>query len=225
MRHRTKCKLIGLAGLLLAGPVASDWLVTFDGQRIETRGPWRLRGRTVVFTSADGRYASLRVADVDFEASRELTAAGSPTPSMAPPPPQARITLTGADIPRYRAPTAAAGDQQAGGEPEAAPTSNLRVSSWDRVDSSDFDGFEIVGQVENTGQDLLTGIRLEVTTIGTDGQTTSWQAFLDVDMLPPGKSSRFRLPLSADHWGDEVRFSPSGRTTLLRIESPIASED
>ena len=46
---------LALAGALLAaaspGPVCADWLVTRDGQLIETLGPWHIEGGQVVFES------------------------------------------------------------------------------------------------------------------------------------------------------------------------------
>lgn len=69
------CRTV-LATLLLAfltAPLQADWLVTRDGQRTETRGPWEVRGRIVVFTSASGVLMSMRALEVDLEASEELT--------------------------------------------------------------------------------------------------------------------------------------------------------
>ena len=96
-----------LAALLAASPAAADWLVTRGhgsaaGARVETRGPWQVKGRLVVFETAAGQLASLRLDDVDLEASREATrraeegarpAAAEPA-AQAPPerPPRRRIT-------------------------------------------------------------------------------------------------------------------------------------
>ena len=66
--------LFGLAGALLAvvsaRPAAAEWLVTSEGARVETRGPWQLKGKLVVFTSADGTLYSLRQNQVDLAASK-----------------------------------------------------------------------------------------------------------------------------------------------------------
>lgn len=66
-----------LAALGMAPPVSGDLLVTRDGSRIETRGPWEVRGRLVVFTRTDGMLASIRLREVDLEASEEATAAAA----------------------------------------------------------------------------------------------------------------------------------------------------
>ena len=97
-KHRTRLFLGGLATAavaLLASPATGDWLVTTDGSRIETDGPWTERGRTVVFES-DGQLMSLRLADVDLEASRALTAeAEAAKRRPAPPPPPGRAPTAG----------------------------------------------------------------------------------------------------------------------------------
>jgi len=75
--RRLRWGLAGLAAAAVAGallyPAAADWLVTRDGNRIETAGPWRVEGRLVVFKKPDGSLVSLRLSDVDLEGSRNLT--------------------------------------------------------------------------------------------------------------------------------------------------------
>ena len=70
--------------LFIAGPAAADWLVTREGASVETRGAWRQEGRLMVFTLADGTLASLRLDEVDLEASRQATE-GASQPAAAPP--------------------------------------------------------------------------------------------------------------------------------------------
>lgn len=75
--------LLGVAGLLLSGVLlpeaaAADWLVTRDGQRIETQGNWHMKGRAVLFTHADGRVDQLPRDYIDFEASERATKGEEP---------------------------------------------------------------------------------------------------------------------------------------------------
>ncbi len=53
--------------LAMTSPAAADWLVTKDGARIETEGPWKTKGAMVVFTSAKGTLSSLRLDEIDLE--------------------------------------------------------------------------------------------------------------------------------------------------------------
>lgn len=61
----------GLGG----GPVLGDVLVTRDGSQVETEGPWEVKGRLVVFHQPNGTLVSMRLSEVDLEASEEATAA------------------------------------------------------------------------------------------------------------------------------------------------------
>ena len=84
---------LGLLALFAAAPAAGDWLVLRDGTRLETEGPWKVKGRQVVFTRPGGALAALRLADVDLDASAQATEAAAQAaaqPAVAAPPPPAR---------------------------------------------------------------------------------------------------------------------------------------
>ncbi len=94
---------------LLAGSAGADWLVTRAGERIETEGGWQIKGRMVVFTRPGGTLSSLRLSEVDVDASREATAQAAeaaarpaaPAPK-APPKRSVRVITTediGAGVP------------------------------------------------------------------------------------------------------------------------------
>ncbi len=70
----------------------ADWLVTRAGERIETEGGWQVKGRMVVFTRPGGTLSSIRLSEVDLDASREATASAAEAASRpaAPPPPPPR---------------------------------------------------------------------------------------------------------------------------------------
>ncbi len=70
---RSAIRWVLLFLVLLAPAVAADWLVTQEGARVETKGPWKVKGRTVVFTSSKGRLSSMRLAEVDLDASAAAT--------------------------------------------------------------------------------------------------------------------------------------------------------
>ena len=89
---------------LCAAAAQADWLVTRAGERIETEGSWQVKGRMVVFTRPGGTLASMRLSEVDLDASREATAraaeaAARPAePAPAPPPRQATRVITTDDV-------------------------------------------------------------------------------------------------------------------------------
>ncbi len=77
---------------MMAAAVHADWLVTRAGERIETRGGWEVKGRMVVFTQPSGTLSSIRLSEVDLDASAAATAeaaASAARPAApAPPPPR-----------------------------------------------------------------------------------------------------------------------------------------
>ncbi|MEO8195461.1 MAG: hypothetical protein ABI689_01935 [Thermoanaerobaculia bacterium] len=85
----TSRKSIGVAtlgallGLLVfaAAPARGDWLILASGERIETKGPWKVKGKQIVYTASDKTLRSLRLSDVDVTAS---TRASSLEPASQP---------------------------------------------------------------------------------------------------------------------------------------------
>lgn len=101
--NRGTLLLLTLLLLALGSPARADWLVTRDGKSIETKGAWTVSGKVVKFTSSAGVLSSLRVDEVDLDASRDETARRN-APSAPPPPPKPApakkpvLVLTDADV-------------------------------------------------------------------------------------------------------------------------------
>jgi hypothetical protein len=153
-------------GLLALGvahlPAHADWLVTHEGGRVETKGPWQMKGKLVVFTRADdGALASLRASEVDLDASAKATA-DAKVQAAAPPPPVAPqktlAVLPDTDF-RKPAPVAAAPD----GAPAAAARSGpLVISDWKRVDNPSGDGISVEGTLHNSTNEAMINASVEV---------------------------------------------------------------
>ena len=92
-------QLLLLISVFGALPCKADILVTLDGQQIETRGPWEVRGRQVVFTTPEGRLRAIRVSEVDLEASELATNPPAPAPPPPPPPPAPKAAPIPARMP------------------------------------------------------------------------------------------------------------------------------
>ena len=189
--------------MLVATPSAADWLVLRDGTRIETDGPWQEKGRQVVFTRVNGALSTLRLADVDLEASRAATAE-RPAPEAPAPEgerPRAVLRLTDDDIRPAVPDVEADGGDSAVAEPEetaaeTAPEELVTLVSWESRESRDVDGLEILGRVRNQGDDLAAAVRVKVSLRDENGALLSdSQAFLRSSSLAPGQSSSFRVML------------------------------
>jgi hypothetical protein len=181
---RTSLRHVAAAALgaaLLAGPAAADWLVTKEGGRVETKGPWKIKGRLVVFTQLDGTLGSLRVPDVDLEASSDVTFEEMENRELPPPRPEPAPkkksirSLTDADFAKPE-PAPAPGEEgqegtadgarkpaaKAEGKPAGRPEGKVSIASWQRVDRAEKDGLEITGALRNDGGDIAAGLGVTV---------------------------------------------------------------
>jgi len=188
------CVLAGLA--CGPSPAAGDWLVTRQGERIETRGAWQERGKLVVFTHPKGTLVSMRLSDLDLEASRAATREAKTTasgPAQAAPAPErkATIRLTDKDFqhePEVAEPRKEGEAATAGGEKPRA----LAIGSWERQRAPG-DGHVIVqGVVRNNSNQQVTSAGVSVRLFDTTGELLATQeAQLATTVIPPGGSARF----------------------------------
>lgn len=79
-RGRTLMR-ISLAFLLslLPATAGADWLVLTTGERVETKGHWKVKGKQIVYTALDQSLLSVRLSEVDLEASTRASAQEPPS--------------------------------------------------------------------------------------------------------------------------------------------------
>jgi pyruvate/2-oxoglutarate dehydrogenase complex dihydrolipoamide acyltransferase (E2) component len=201
--------LKNLAVLLLlaaATPAAADWLVTRTGERVETRGPWRVKGKLVVFTRMDGTLASLRASELDLEASERATAEArakkdAPAPKTASPEKKKPVAVvTDETLAKTRKPAAA---PAAPAEPDARPSEEPAVStgpavlaSWDRRELAGGNGIELFGTVSNPGPKIAAGVLVRVQLYDEAGNlVASAEGIPAQSSLSPQGTVEFRIPL------------------------------
>lgn len=212
-----------LATAALLVPAAADWLVTRDGGRIETDGPWRVDNRLVVFKQPDGTYASVRLTEVDLEASEQLTremAERARAPEPSPEPHQAAIRLTEKDLPPVRGRGPAASAQ--GGAPAASDTKDdagtgesLQIVSWREVSGPNSEGIEFVGNVRNVTDRMALGVAVNVVLFDERGEEAqSANAVLTSPALPPGQAAGFRASFPGVYQYARAEFRTSGDLVL-----------
>lgn len=228
------------ASFATAVPVRADWLVTREGAKVETKGPWKVSGKRVIFTEVDGILASLRLADVDLDASRRATAtAEAATAKSAEAAPAAEKkksvrVLTDKDFAHTEeaaegataeAPAEAAAGQAAGDKPEAA--NRLQVANWKQTYSQESRAMEISGSVRNTSQDLLGAIAVTVHLLDDKGQQVGEQsASLNTRSLKPGQDTGFKAVFPGIAFFDTVKFEVQALPLALRPspETPPAAQ-
>ncbi len=232
-----------VAAALVAAPAAGDWLVTSDGTRIETRGPWQVKGSQVVFTSMAGRLQALRAADVDLEASaaatraaavaatRDPAAAATAAEPVGREPKKPTRKWTDEDIPAP-APGEESEPDEAASEEEAAVEENssepVRVQSWSSRESEDGGGLEIVGTLRNTGEGIAADIRVRVKLEAEEGEPPfDARAFLEASALVPGQTTSFRVLLPGIYAlpGDPSFEVTSDGFSFLGPQKPESPDD
>ncbi len=200
---------VGASALTL--PLSADWLVTVTGQRIETSGPWQVKGKQVLFTAKNGTLSSLRLTEVDLEASRQASEPPPPAeeaPAPEPPPKKKPVlVLTDKDIARARSAEktdeeAAAGESKEGTAkaPAGGATANanaVELVTWKEIDKDPTLGVELMGTVCNTSADLVTGVTVMVKLLDGGGALIAEkQASLAPSSLAAGASANFRVLFS-----------------------------
>lgn len=224
MRQRVIVSACLAAALLAALPAAADWIVTRDGDRLETRGAWEVKGKMVVFTLPNGTLSSLPAAEVDLEASRQATdaaraAAERPADAEERPRREPVLVLTDRDV-RRAVPLAAAppdeGEADEGAE-EGPPTEGLRVSDWRTVGDDEGFGMRAMGVLRNVSPHVAAGIILTVGVYDAEGVLLQQaDAQLDATALRPQQTTQFVAEIPGVRTYTSIRFEADAR--WLRIE-------
>jgi hypothetical protein len=235
------CLAFLAAASVLAPAIDSpaDWVVTKEGKRIETQGPWEVKGRLLVITLPDGKLASMRLSDVDLAASeratteaKEQTQAQAQTQKTEEPDPAPRkkpiAQWTNADF-TIRPPTSPETENSAPGtgqegqgtaEGAAAPAaaSGLAVVN-SRNDPSPEDGHVILtGTVVNrSNREAVASVTVKVRLFDSEGTLLAEKdGVLDNTALNPGGQSGFFAEFQDVFVYSAVKFETSGKAFLQR---------
>ncbi len=219
-----------LCGLVAAGPAAGDWLITREGERIETRGPWTEKGRMIVFTLPNGTLSSIRASEIDLEASRTATAEAQAPPSeeraAEPAAKKPLFVLTDRDV--RRVPTTPrpedAEDEEAGPAPVEG---GVEVVSWKELEGGD-PGVQIFGTLRNRGREVVSGVAVTVSLLDEAGQVLdSSDAAVNDRVVGPAGLTNFRVSFPNVLHYAQVRFEVSGQGFEVRrpgtpVQTPAA---
>jgi hypothetical protein len=209
---------LALAAGLVAGAAHADILVTRDGARLSTRGPWKVEGRRVVFTAENGTLSALRTEEVDLDQSALATARAQQAaketvaPAAAAPTGEPVLRITEKDIPPVgeEAESESSGE---GGEKSASTSAvPLEVASWDRLPLPDGDGIEIFGTLRNNGNSNIIAPSVTVAVYGEQGGLLATSdGSVNQSSIAPGKSANFRAPFPGLADFTAIKFQFGGR--------------
>jgi hypothetical protein len=233
----------GLASLLGAGlrPAAADWLVTREGARLETRGPWQEKGKLVVFQGTDGKLASLRLSDVDLAASRQATAEATEAerarteaaaaPAAPVPKRKSVASITDKDV-AHPAPAAGAetedpakdAKKDAAAEPPKDRKADLSVTDWKRSEAGADGHVLITGTVHNDSGATVTDVRLGVQLFDETGKLLAdVPAVLTATALLANQQAGFRAEATDLFTFATAKFEPLGVRMAVRPDGPPES--
>ena len=210
IQHSAATRVAFLAALVLAAaPSRADWLVTRDGTWVETRGAWEVKGKVVVFHTLKGDLSSLRLSEVDLEASRKETARaelarGAAEEARKRPPAKKKpvLVLTDDDVRHVEPGTPAAATP-------SQPPPSLSVASWERAADPGDGRVVITGTVRNASGVQASDITLAVRLLDAEGRATATgQAVLTATALGAGEQSGFRAEFPGIFTYTEVKFEP-----------------
>jgi hypothetical protein len=228
-----KRTLFVLAFLLAVGPVRADWLVTREGARLETKGAWTVKGKLVVFHTAAGKLSSLRVSEVDLDASRRATeeAVAAQAQAAAEPekPPERKKSvrvITDKDVKKAAPAEAVPEDEQGaaeeGGEtPAPGPTSGpgLVVASWNQDRDPKDDYVVITGTLQNAAGATSADTKLRIVIFDETGtQIATSDAALKTNALPAGGETEFKAEFPGYFSFATIKFEPTGRPLARQPE-------
>ena len=216
--------------LLAALPAQADWLVTREGAQVETRGAWTVKGKLVVFHTPAGKLSSLRVADVDLDASRRVTEEAVAAQAQAAAEPERPAerkkpvrVITDKDV-RQAAPPAAEDQPEGEGEEAAAPgpTSGpgLVIEGWKQERDPEEDHVLITGTLQNASSATAANLTLKVMIFDETGTLiASSQAALATGALPPGQETAFKAEFPGYFSFATIKFEPESRKLVTQPAS------
>lgn len=227
--RRAAAAAVAAVAVVLLLPAAADWLVMRDGSRVETAGPWRVESRLVVFKQPDGTLASVRLSEVDLEASErasrdaEQRGGESGTAPAPPPPSEPVLRLTEKDLPPVGRPPAA---EEEGGEGEGSeeePPDPLEIVTWREVGGVGGPGIEIVGTVRNNSTSLAIGVGVTVALFDQAVEESArTDAIVTSTALQPTQTSAFRASFPGVYQYGRAELTAKG--SLVRTEQPDPEE-
>lgn len=218
LRQTLTIVVLGFGSLaLLASGAAADWLVASDGSRLETKGPFKVEGKLVIFTMTNGTLGSMPVSEVDLDATQALAdeAATAKEPAAEPTRPKAVLVITDADVghPNLNiSEPAPEGEPQEAGSAAASAAPVLEVMRWQESVDLARNSVTISGTLQNPTENPATSIELIVMLYGEDGGLLEQSgARLERGFLNPGASTRFDAAFDETLSYDRVEFDIRSR--------------
>ena len=241
--------LLLMGGVLASGfarPASADWLVTQEGAKVETKGPWQVKGKLVVFTAADGTLSSLRLSLVDLDASRKATADKHKlVEEDIPQKPEKKKSVRSITDKDVTHPVAGASSADDGASPTPADgkaadkdgkdgkkgdtlvnkgkSSPVVVGSWQKIERDQKDGIELFGELKNEAPEIASQVGLTVKLLDeTGGVLATTEAILTANAIEPGSATNFRAIFQGVYTFASAKFEIRSAPLKLQSAEPPA---
>jgi hypothetical protein len=204
-----------------------------DGSRMETRGAWAIEGRNLVFLSSTGVLTSIRLSNVDIEASVAATeasaaATGGRQASAGRAPKARRLVVAdgtsrdaGSPTTAESVPPSAAPPGAAGAAADAAPAARLVVEDW-QEQATERAGLVVRGTVRNVSDEVAGNLRVTVHLYQGQAIVGSEPAALRKTLVAPGEDAAFVADFEEDVAHERVEFEIE-HLAVRRAESAAAT--
>ncbi|MEA2562374.1 MAG: hypothetical protein QOH06_3878 [Acidobacteriota bacterium] len=225
-----------LAAVLAAGPALpakADWLVTREGARVETKGEWTVKGKLVVFHTSAGKLSSLRVAEVDLDASRRATedaVAAQAQAAAEPDKPAERKKPLRVITDKDFTPAAPVSDEKPAEQPDGEPAApapgpasgpGVVVETWNQARHPEQNHVLINGTLQNASSDMAADVTLKVMIFNEDGALIATsQAALTEGALPPGEKTAFKAEFPGYFSFATIKFESASRRLKSASDQP-----
>ena len=225
-RQTTTRILLTVLALMGGSATEADWLVMQDGSHLETKGTWTIEGERLVFSLPNGTLSSLKLSDVDLEASHKASLPPDPqagdSDEPTSPTQKALFVLTDADV---RHPSDSAADEPTSSSGSSSGPAEreepLQAINWKDIGGLDGDGVVLAGTVRNFGDAVAAGLTLSVTLHDGDGSVlVTNAATLGASSLGPGKSTSFKAEFPGFFGFSATRFKFSYQPLKTNVAPP-----
>ncbi len=209
----------------LLTPSHGDWLVTVDGTRIETQGPYQLDGSRIIFKTTNGTLSAMRASEVDLDASRRLTESKKQAQTEAQPSNssdtarKAALVLDENNTGRHLSLGIDDSTDGEGGDSDDAKTEALEVLSWEEAQGSTED-LVLVGRARNNSDIFATELSLTVTVHDETGKVAGRKAAtFDRKALRPGQETSWRATFPGIYMSRNPTFESKATGFVTRDRS------
>ena len=203
-----------LCAFFWAPALEADWLITQNGERIETKGPFKVEGRRVLYTRPNDTLAAVRLSEIDLEATeRYAEELRNPRPKAKKKTrsnQDSKLVLDGSNVSRFKAPRVRPGEAAADAQ------TGVVVSSWKEVNDAGYE-LEVRGTVVNNTAAYASNVEIRATAYDESGKALeTLTARPQKRLLGQGESTTFYVKFPGIFMTNDMTFEVKHQGVVIR---------